>query len=60
MLKNNAMVFHNTTTVFTGLLDFYKLVLAVLKSSISKIKPQKITYREYNNFGFVRFNDELE
>ena len=46
ILKNNAMVFHNTATVFIGLLDFYKLVLAVLKSSISKIKPQKIVYRE--------------
>ena len=44
--------------VFTGLSDFHKLVLTVLKTSITKGKPQKITYRDYKNFDSVRFNDE--
>ena len=54
------MSFQNTTTVFTGLSDFHKLVLTVLKTSITKSKPQKITYRDYKNFDSVRFNDELK
>ena len=60
ILTNNAMAFQNTTTVFTGLSDFHKLVLTVLKTSITKNKPQKITYRDYKNFDSVRFNDELK
>ena len=54
------MAFQNTATVFTGLSDFQKLVLTVLKTSITRIKPQKITYRDYKNFDSVRFNDELK
>ena len=54
------MAFQNTTTVFTGLSDFHKLVLTVLETSITKIKPQEITCREYKNFDSVRFNDELK
>ena len=42
ILTNNAMAFQNTTTVFTGLSDFHKLVLTVLKTSITKSKPQKL------------------
>ena len=45
--------------VFTGLSDFHKLVLTVLKTSMTKSKPQKITYRDYKYFDSVRFNDEL-
>ena len=54
------MAFQNTTTVFTGLSDFDKLVLIVLKTSITKSKPQKITCRDYKNVYCVRFNDELK
>ena len=36
VLTNNAMAFQNTTTVFTGISDFHKLVLIVLKTSITK------------------------
>ena len=48
------MAFQNTVAVFPGLSDFHKFV------SITKIKPQKITYRDYKNFGSVRFNEELK
>ena len=60
ILTNNATAFQNTTAVFTGLSDFHKLVLTGLKTSITKSKPQKITYRDYKNFDSVRFNDELK
>ena len=54
------MAFQNTTIVFTGLSDFHKLVLTVVKTSITKSKPKKITYKDYKNFDSVRFNDELK
>ena len=54
------MAFQNTTAVSTSLSDFHKFVLTVLKTSITKNKPQKITYRDYKNFDSVRFNDELK
>ena len=54
ILTNNATAFQNTTAVFTGLSDFHKLVLTGLKTSITKSKPQKITYRDYKNFDSVR------
>ena len=56
---NNVMDFQNTTTVFTDLSDFHKLVLTVLKTGITKSKPRKITYRDYKNFDSVRFNGDL-
>ena len=46
ILTNNAMAFQNTRTAFTGLSDFHKLVLTVLTTSITKSKPQRITYRD--------------
>ena len=60
ILANNAVAFQNKTTVFTGLSDFHKLVLTVLKTSITKSKPQRISYKDYKNFDSVRFNDELK
>ena len=60
ILTNNAMAFQNTTTVFTSLSDFHKLILTVLKTSFTKSKPQKITYGDYKNFDSVRFDDELK
>ena len=40
-LTNNALSFQNTKTVSTGLSDFHKLVLTVLKTSIVKNKPRE-------------------
>ena len=60
ILTNNSIAFQNTTTVFTGLSDFHKLVLTELKTSITKSKPQKITYRDYKSFDSIRLNDELK
>ena len=55
----NAVAFQNTATDFTGLSDFHKLILTALKASITKSKPQKITYRDFIKFDYVRFTEEL-
>ena len=36
------MVFQNTTTAFTGLSDFHKLVLTVLKTISIKVNLKKL------------------
>ena len=46
ILANNTITFYKAITVSPGLSDFHKLVLTVLKTSITKGKPQKITYRD--------------
>ena len=60
ILTNSNMSFQNTTTVFTGISDFYKLVLTVLKISFTKNKPKEIIYSDYKNFDSLLFHDELK
>ena len=54
------MPFQHTETVTTGLSYFHKLVLAVLKTAISKKKPGEIHYRNYKKFDSLKFNVDLE
>ena len=53
--KKHALSFQHTETVSTGLLDFHKLVLIVLKS-----KPREIHYRNYKKFDSLKFNVDLK
>ena len=50
LLTNNPTQFQGTTSLCTGLSDFHKLVLSVLKVKQTKAKPKIITYRNYKNF----------
>ena len=59
-LANNALSFQHTETVTTGLSYFHKLVLAVLKTAISKKKPGEIHYRNYKKFDSLKFNVDLK
>ena len=59
-LTNNGLSFRNTKTVSTGLSDFHKLVLTVLKTSIVKNKPRETQYRNYKYFDSRQFNRDLE
>ena len=59
-MTNNALSFQHTETVFTGLSDFHKLVLTVLKINISKNKPREIHYRNYKKFDSLKFNVDLK
>ena len=38
-----------TTTLCTGLSDFHKMVVTVMKSSFEKMSPKEISYRNYRN-----------
>ena len=59
-LTNNALSFQNTKTVSTGLSDFHKLVLTVLKTNIVKNKPREIQYRDYKYFDSRKFNRDMK
>ena len=43
----------------TGLSDFHKLTVAVMKSHIPKQQPKIIRYRNYKGFNEKRFRSEL-
>ena len=49
---NNSLSFQNRTTTFTGLSDYDKLVLTVLKS-LPKDKPKEVFYRDYKESRIV-------
>ena len=52
--------FQNTAAVCSGLSDFHKLVLTVLKTSFDKNKPCEVLYRDYKNFTSESFNEDLQ
>ena len=56
---HNSPLFQNTKIVSTGLSDFRKLVVTVLKTSIVKSKPREMQSRNYNFFNSRKFNRDL-
>ena len=59
-LINKALLFQHTLTVSSGLSDFHKLALTVLKIAFSKNKPSEILHRNYKYFNSQNFNDEIK
>ena len=57
---NSALSFQHTLTISCGLSDYQKLVLTVLKITISKNKLREIVYRNYKYFNSQNFNDKLK
>ena len=45
-LTNSSLSFQNTTTVATGLSDFHKMVVTVMKTTFPKAEPQIVYYRD--------------
>ena len=60
ILTNNPGSFFKTSTLFTGLSDFHKLVLSEFKTTFCKSKPKEIIYRNFKNFEDESFNKELK
>lgn len=58
-ITNHARCFQNTQTISTGLSDFHKMVVTVLRSSFKKAKPKQILYRDYKHFDTEIFKSEL-
>ena len=58
-LTNSPSTFQNTTTVTTGLSDFHKMVVTVMKTTFPKAQPKIVYYRDYKNFDIYNFRTDL-
>ena len=58
-LTNNASCFQNSSVFETGLSDFQKLTVIVMKSHIPKKQAKIIKYRNYKGFNETKFRSEL-
>ena len=54
-LTNTIRSFQETQMFETGLSDFHKLVVTVLKSTLPESPPNIITYRSYKNFQTIYY-----
>ena len=50
----------NTKAISTGLSDFNKMVVSVLKYTFYRSAPKELVYRDYKNFIRVIFKTELD
>ena len=49
-ISNKEKCFKSALTIDTGLSDFHKMVLDVLKKKFERAKPKVINYRDYRHF----------
>ena len=59
MLTNKKLSFQNSMTVETGLSDFHKMTVTVLKRHFKKKDPITITYRDLKSFDGVKFRKDI-
>ena len=50
MFTTSYRSFHNSCAIETGLSDFHKMIVTVMKSQFQKKGPKIIQNRDYNNF----------
>ena len=50
----------HTTAVCTGLSDFHKMIVTVLKITFPKSSPKIIKYRDFSKFSENKFHSDLE
>ena len=59
-LTNCPKSFESALTMETGLSDFHKLIVTVLKVKHEKVPPKIIQCRDYKNFDSTRFFEKLQ
>ena len=58
-VTNSPRSFQNTIIFASGLSDFLKMTLTILKSTSSKGRPKQIVSRKFKNFDLNNFKDEI-
>ena len=58
-LTNCGPSFQHTTMVTTGLSDFHKMVVTVMKTTFPKVQPKIVYYTDYKNFDLYAFRTDL-
>ena len=59
ILTNKPSYFQTTTAVETGISDFHKFTLTIIKSTLHKLKPKIFHYRNYKTFDNKTFRIDL-
>ena len=59
-LTNYPKSFESTLTIETGLSDFHKLIVTVLKVKHEEVPPKIIQCRDYKNFDSTRFFEKVQ
>jgi hypothetical protein len=59
ILTNKKLSFQNTMTIETGLSDFHKMTVTVMKRFFKKKEPIKIVYHDRKNFDAVKFRGKI-
>ena len=59
ILTNKPSFFQNTSVLETGISDFHKLTLTIMKSSFVKQEPKIFTYRNYKKFSNENFRNDF-
>ena len=59
-LTNCNRSFLCTKAISTGLSDFHKMIITVLKTTFTKGKPKEIIYRSFKNYDREIFSQHLE
>ena len=47
ILTNSSLSFYKSNRLFTGLSDWYKLLMSVFKTTFSKSKPKEVIHRNF-------------
>ena len=59
ILTNCPWSFQNSCVIETGLSDFHKMIVTVMKTSCRKIEPRVINYWDYKSFSNEGFRESL-
>ena len=60
ILTNRPRSFQKSTAIETGLSDFHKMAITILKTSFKKALPRVILYRNFRNFSPIKFRQDWE
>ena len=59
ILTNSPYSFQNSCVIETGLSDFHKMTVSVMKTTFQKLKPKIVQYRDYTKFSNDEFRKKL-
>ena len=58
-LTNSSKIFETRLTLETGMSDFHKLLITILKVKPDKLPPRIVKYRDYKTLESKAFNNKL-
>ena len=59
MLTNKPRSFKHSFVIETGLSDFHRMTVTVMKATFEKLQPRVVNYRGYKYFDNYRFRADL-